>query len=86
MVLSKCAICGSKRSKFIKNQVAKGLLSNLGVRTPLSKVPILGHILFWMCIKMNEIVNKSLLAGDKFMPEIHLKQPGFTYSTCGPFT
>ena len=34
---------------------------------------------------MNEIVNKLLLAGDKFMPEIHLKQPGFTYSACGPF-
>ena len=36
--------------------------------------------------KMNEIINKFLLAGDKFMPEIHLKQPGFTYSACGPFT
>ena len=35
---------------------------------------------------MNEIVNKILLVGDKFMPEIHLKQPGFTYSACGPFT
>ena len=35
-----------KKSKLIKNQEAKGLLSNLGVRTPLSKVPILGHILF----------------------------------------
>ena len=35
---------------------------------------------------MNEIVNKFLLAGDKFMPELHLKQPGFTYSACGPFT
>ena len=35
---------------------------------------------------MNVIVNKILLAGDKFMPEIHLKQPGFTYSACGPFT
>ena len=34
---------------------------------------------------MNEIVNKFLLAGDKFMPEIHLRQPGFTYSACGPF-
>ena len=32
---------------------------------------------------MNEIINKFLLAGDKFMPEIHLKQPGFTYSACG---
>ena len=36
--------------------------------------------------KMNEIVNKFLLAGDKFMLEIHLKQLGFTYSACGPFT
>ena len=35
---------------------------------------------------MNEIVNKFLLMGDKFKPEIHLKQPGFTYSACGPFT
>ena len=35
--------------------------------------------------KMNEIFNKFLLAGDKFMPEMHLKQPGFTYSACGPF-
>ena len=35
---------------------------------------------------MNEIVNKFLLAGEKFMPEMRLKQPGFTYSACGPFT
>ena len=34
----------------------------------------------------NEIVNKFLLAGVKFIPEMHLKQPGFTYSACGPFT
>ena len=34
---------------------------------------------------MNEIINKFLLAGDTFMPEMHLKQPGFTYSACGPF-
>ena len=46
MILSICAICGSKKSRFIKNQEAKGLLSNLGIRTPLSKVPILGDILF----------------------------------------
>ena len=46
MVLSKCAICNSKKSRFIKNQEAKGLLSNLGIKTPLSKVPILGDILF----------------------------------------
>ena len=35
---------------------------------------------------MNEIVNTFLLVGDKFMPEMHLKEPGFTYSACGPFT
>ena len=46
MILSKCAICGSKKSRFIKNQEAKGLLSNLGIRTPLNKVPILDDILF----------------------------------------
>ena len=46
---------------------------------PLNAVPM-------GCIKINEIVNKFLLVGDKFMPEIHLKQLGFTYSACGPFT
>ena len=45
MILSKCAICGSKKSRFFKNQKARGLLSNLGVKTPLSEVPILGDIL-----------------------------------------
>ena len=35
---------------------------------------------------MNKTVNKFLLAGDKFMPEMYLRQPGFTYSVCGPFT
>ena len=39
MILSKCAICGSKKSKFIKNQETKGLFSSLGIRTPLSKIP-----------------------------------------------
>ena len=46
MLLSKCAICGSKKSRFIKKQEAKGLLSNLGIRTPLGKVPLLDDILF----------------------------------------
>ena len=46
MVLSKCAICGSKKSRFNKIQEAKGILSNLDVRTPLGKAPILGDILF----------------------------------------
>ena len=46
MVLLKYAIYGSKKSRLIKNQEAKGLSSNLVIRTPLSKVPILGDILF----------------------------------------
>ena len=50
MILSKCTISGSKKSRFVKNQEAKGLLSNLGIRAPLSKVSILGDILFW-CVR-----------------------------------
>ena len=46
MILSKCATCCSKKSRFINNQEAKGLLSSLGLRTPLTKVPILGDIFF----------------------------------------
>ena len=46
MMPSKCVICGSKKSKFIKEEQAKGLLSNLGIRTPLNKIPLLGDILF----------------------------------------
>ena len=46
MILSKCTICGSKKSKFIKNQEAKGLLSSLGITTPLSKISLLGDVLF----------------------------------------
>ena len=45
MIQSNCRICGSKKSRFIKEQQAKGLLSNLGIKTPLSKVPRL-NILF----------------------------------------
>ena len=46
MILSTCSICGSKKSKFIKEQQAKGLLSNLGLRTTLNKIPVLGDIFF----------------------------------------
>ena len=46
MILSKCAICGSKKSKFIKEQQGKGLFSNLGIRTPLNKILLLRDILF----------------------------------------
>ena len=52
IVQSKCPVCGIKKSRFIKNQEAKGWLSNLGIKTPLSKIPLL-DILFWMltCLK-----------------------------------
>ena len=46
MILPKCPVCNTKKSRFIKKQDAKGLLSNLGIRTPLSKIPILGDVLF----------------------------------------
>ena len=46
MMSSKCVVCGSKNSKLIKEQQAKGLLSNLGIKTPLNKIPLLGDILF----------------------------------------
>ena len=51
--------------------------------TPLSAAPLNSILLEY---KMNEIVNEYLLADDKFMSEMHLKQPGFTYSACRPFT
>ena len=43
---SKCAVCGSEKSKFMKEQEAEGLLSNLGITAPLSKIPLLGDLLF----------------------------------------
>ena len=46
MILSKCAICGSRKSKFIKKQEAKGILSSLGIKTSLSKISLLGDVLF----------------------------------------
>ena len=46
LILSKCAICVSKKAKFIKKQEAERLLSSLGIKTPLSKIPLLGDVLF----------------------------------------
>ena len=46
MLLSKCAICGNKKSRFMKEQDGKGLLSSLGIKTPLSNIPLLSNILF----------------------------------------
>ena len=46
MILSRCGTCNTKKCRFIKKQDTKGLLSKLGTKTPLSKIPILGDILF----------------------------------------
>ena len=83
--LSEWEVCDSKKLRFIKEQEASGLLSSWGLRKSLYKIPILGDILFQK-YKMNEIANKCLLAWKKFMPEMHLMQPGFTYIACGLFT
>ena len=82
---SKYADCGIKKCRFVEEKEAKELLNSLGVKTQLSKIPLFGDTIFGV-YKMNKIVNKILLTGDKFMPEMHLKQPGFTYSSCGSFT
>ena len=46
MLLSKCSVCNSKKSKFLKKQEPRGLLSSLGIRTPLSQIPLLDPLLF----------------------------------------
>ena len=82
MLLSKYAMCDSEKSRFIKKQEVSGLLGNLEIRTTLSKIPLLCDILFWK-YGMNKIVKELLIAGDKFMPETHLRKPDFTYTICG---
>ena len=67
ILLSKCSICGKKKSMFIKN---KGLHQTFAL----------------IKFKMNEIINKFLLTGENFIPELHLEPPGFTYSACESFT
>ena len=56
VILSKCAICSSIISKFIKEQQAKGLLSSLGLKTPLNKIPLLGDILFLLSIIIIDVI------------------------------
>ena len=60
---SKCTECGFKKSRFVREQEARHLLSTLGIKIPFSKIPLLN-----------------------ILTELHLKQPGFTYSACDPFT
>ena len=53
ILLSKCAVCDSKNSKFIKQQEASGLLSSLGIKTPLNKIPVVS--LFFVLIALNKL-------------------------------
>ena len=82
MFLSKHAVCESK-SKFIKQQNVSGLLNSLGIKTTLSIILLVAHVLFQRSqqantrYKMNEKVNKILLEIYKCMPEIPLRQPEF---------
>ena len=85
LLLSKCAVCNCKKLQLIKEQEGRELFSKSGMKVPiLSDISIL-NTLFWK-YKKNAIVNKVLLPGDTFMPEIHLKQPRFTYTACGSLT
>ena len=90
-------MCDSENLKFIKEQEASTLLSSLGINLGINKKladKFLYQVLFCFkgiqhvntTYKMNEIVNKFLLSGNTFLTEMHLRQPGFTYISCGPFT
>ena len=71
MILSECSASNTKNVRFIKEQEASGLVSSLGIKTPLSQIPLGGPLLFERH-KINEIVNNLVLAGNKFMPEMYL--------------
>ena len=79
MLLSKYAVSISKKSRFTKEQEARGLLSSLGIKTPLSSILLVGRLLFQDIsrILMNEIVNTFLLAGfyliKRLLPVVMLK-------------
>ena len=75
MFLSNCVVCGKKKSRFLTNQETKKLELNRFVLMILELIR-----------KINKIVNKFLLAEDKFMPELNLRQPGLTYRAFRPLT
>ena len=83
MLLSKCEVCDIKKSKLIKEEKASRLLSSLGIKEGIVKKKFLSRS--FKSIKkvntrheMNETANQFLWVGDKFMPEMHLRQPEFT--------
>ena len=60
----------NKKSRFIKEQEANGFLSELGIRTPLSKIPLMGEITIKTGVYKMIKIKKSLLAEDQFIPEM----------------
>ena len=68
---SKCLVCNSNKSNFLKEQEARWVLSNQGIKTALIQIPLLYY--FISSYKMNDIINTFLFTGDTFMPEIHLR-------------
>ena len=87
MLKSTCPICGNNKSRFISKKNGSGLLSSLGIKTLLEKIPLLNYNYRKMNEKSTDIINRFLLIGNKFMPDMYLWDPEVgTYSTCGPFT
>ena len=89
MLKSTCSVCGNKKTRFISKNEGSGLLSSLRIKTPLSKIPRLNILFKYKKINKenNDIINKFLLVGEKFMPEMHLWDSKVgKYSACGPFT
>ena len=82
MLLSNCEVYNGKKLRFTKQQEASGLL--LAPNSPFSRIPIISGIL--LKCKINEVVKRFLLARDIFMPEMHLRQPGFNKKACELFT
>ena len=79
MLFSKCVACGSKKPKFIKDQEASGLLNQLGLTLLWTRFNYWA-IFYFKCVTTSIIIKKILLASDKLVSDIHLRQPGFMYS------
>ena len=82
-VFWKCSVCNSNKSKFLKDQETRGLLSSLGIKSKKSNSFVRSY--FVLKYIMNETINRFLLTGDKFIPKMHLRHPRFIHSACGSF-
>ena len=85
IMLSRCSICNNKKYEFVSQ--GSGIFNSLVYNTNRDRIKdALLKVLDNKIINIKNVINKFLLAGDKFMPEMHLRQPQFVYSACGPFT